>query len=147
MEDFTSIGDYHFDKKPLQGAEEAFQAFYKEDFQKLTDRSRSDLVNRTLLDLIQKEPDPAFLLPGVLDFVERVDREDILHHYRFNSFELWLNQYSKLSFEENLKIRSKIVGKHLPRDIYQSLFPIGMGKVYEGTHFVTAHNLLILIRQ
>lgn len=139
METFSLIGEFHFDKKPLVGVDEVFHTFYTKDFQKLNDRKRSDHLNRALLDLIHKQEEPAFILAGVLDFVERVDREDILHHYRFNSFELWLNQYSGLSFEENLGVRAKIVGKKIPRDDYQALFPIGRGKVYEGTHFVTAH--------
>lgn len=139
MPETTKIGDYQFQKKPLQGIEEVFQSFFKDEFQNLSDRNRSDFVNKSLLELIKKQPDPAFLLPGVLEFVERVDRQDILHHYTLNSFELWLNQYSGLSFEENFYIRGKIVGKVVYRDDYQSLFPIGMGKVYEGTHFVTAH--------
>ncbi len=103
------------------------------------DRKKSDLVNRTLLKLIQKEREPCFLLAAVLEFVKRVDEEKILHHYSFTSFEIWLNQYSNLSFEENLAVRAKIVGKKVERGDYQTLFPIGMGKVYEGTHFVTAH--------
>lgn len=97
--------------------------------------TNSEEVSRTLLSLIQKAPEPAFLLGAVLDFIERVDVE----HYTLNSFELWLNQHSGLSFEENRRVRAKIVGKWLDRSVYQGMFPIGMGKVYEGTHFVTAH--------
>lgn len=103
------------------------------------DRKKSDLVNRALLELIQKEPEPCFLLPAVLEFVKRVDEAKILHHYKFTSFEIWLNQYSGLSFEDNYAVRAKIAGKKVERGDYQALFPIGMGKVYEGTHFVTAH--------
>ena len=65
--------------------------------------------------------------------------ESDLPHYSFSNFELWLNQFSGLSFEENYRIRAKIAGKWIERRDYQTLFPIGMGKVYEGTHFVTAH--------
>ncbi len=101
--------------------------------------NRSDEVGRILLDLIQKEPEPCFLLAAVLDFVERIDREQIVPHYTFASFELWLNQSSGLGFEENLRVRGKIVGKWVDRSAYQAFFPIGMGKVFEGTHFVTAH--------
>lgn len=139
MEEPILIGDYHYQKRPFGKIDEVFQTFYEDDFQKFSDRKRSDFVNRALLELIKKEPEPCFLLPSVLDFVERIDREDILHHYTFTSFELWLNQYSDLSFQDNFSIRGKIVGKKIPREEYQALFPIGMGKVYEGTHFVTAH--------
>ncbi|HSX10959.1 MAG TPA: hypothetical protein VLF94_04515 [Chlamydiales bacterium] len=105
----------------------------------LVDRKRSEKVNRALLDWIQAQETPCFLLPAVLEFVERIDGERILHHYTFTSFEIWLNQFSGLDFEENYKVRAKIVGKWVERGDYQTLFPIGMGKVYEGTHFVTAH--------
>lgn len=105
----------------------------------LADRQRSERVNAALLELIKKERSPCFLLPAVLEFIKRVDEDNILHHYTFNSFELWLNQYSGLSFEENSHIRAKIAGKYVARSDYQNLFPIGMDKVYEGTHFVTAH--------
>lgn len=100
---------------------------------------KSDEVNRTLLEMIQKEEEPCFLLAPVLDFIERVDKEGLLEHYTFNSFELWLNQASDLSAEENLHIRGKIAGKWIDRSDYQVFFPIGMGKTFEGTHFVTAH--------
>lgn len=108
-------------------------------FKKLVDRKRSEKVNRALLELIQKEPEPCFLLPAVLEFVKRIEQEKILAHYAFNSFELWLNHFSGLSFEENYRVRAKIAGKWVERGDYQTLFPIGMGKIYEGTHFVTAH--------
>jgi hypothetical protein len=103
------------------------------------ERRKSDLVNRTLLELIQEEKGPCFLLAAVLDYIRRIDEAKILPHYTFTSFEIWLNQYSRLSFEENYEIRGKIVGKKIERGDYQTFFPIGMGKVYEGTHFVTAH--------
>lgn len=101
--------------------------------------SRQEEVNRTLLDCIAKAEEPCFLLAPVLDFIEKVDRKGILPGYTMNRFELWLNQHSGLSFEENLKIRGKIVGKWISRSDYQAFFPIGMNKVYEGTHFITAH--------
>src|SRR5690606_7545796 len=76
----------------------------------------------------------------VVDFMTRLQQEEVLEHYTFSSFELWLNQFSRLSEKENYKVRGKIAGKWLPRDIYQIYFPIGMEKRYSGTHFVTAHN-------
>lgn len=103
------------------------------------ERRKSDLVGQTLLELIQEEKEPCFLLAAVLDFVRRVDEAKILPHYTFTNFEIWLNQYSGLSFEDNYAVRAKIVGKKIERGDYQALFPVGMGKIYEGTHFVTAH--------
>lgn len=91
------------------------------------------------LELIQKESEPCFLLPAVLEFFERAGEAKILEHYVFNSFELWLNHRSGLVLEENYRIRAKIAGKFIHRGDYQALFPVGMGKMYEGSHFVTAH--------
>jgi nanoRNase/pAp phosphatase (c-di-AMP/oligoRNAs hydrolase) len=105
----------------------------------LSDRKRSDRVNEALLELIQEEKEPCFLLPAVLEFVERVEKDKILERYTLTNFEVWLNQFSDLDFEENRHVRGKIVGKWVERGDYQTLFPIGMGKVYAGTHFVTAH--------
>jgi len=133
------LGEIALQKRTFSGLDAVFKKFSAKDFQKLGDRKRSDYVNQVLLDLIRKASEPCFLLSSVLDFIERVDQEKILHHYTFNSFELWLNQVSGLTAEENREIRGKIVGKKIEREGYQALFPIGMGKVYSGTHFVTAH--------
>lgn len=133
------LGEYPFQKAVFPDLDTVFRAFYQEDFKALNDRERSDKVNRALLLLIKAQPDPCFLLAPVLDFVERIDRESLLQHYTFTSFELWLNQFSGLSSEDNLYIRGKIAGKWIPREEFQILFPIGMGKTYEGSHIVTAH--------
>ncbi len=133
------LGDFSVGREGFSDLDAAFRKFETKEFGGLVDRKRSELINRELLSLIQKESEPCFLLPHVLEFVERVDREKLLHHYTFTSFELWLNLASGLSFEENYRVRAKIAGKWVERSDYQVLFPIGMGKVYEGTHFVTAH--------
>jgi len=133
------LGEFAIEKKRFSNLGAVFKEFEKKEFLGLSDRKRSERVNAALCDLIRKEPEPCFLLPAVLEFVERVDQEKILDHYTLTSFELWLNQYSNLSFEENARIRGKIAGKWIARSDYQKIFPIGMGKVYEGTHFVTAH--------
>ena len=49
-------------------------------FKKFTDRQKSEKVNLALLGLINKEKDPCFLLPAVLEFVKKVDEENILAH-------------------------------------------------------------------
>jgi len=103
------------------------------------ERDRHNAVGTKLLQWIQKTPSPCFLLAPVLEFIAEVDRSGVIPHYAFSHFELWLNQSSGLSFEENRKIRGKIIGKWVDRSDYQVFFPVGMGKVYEGTHFVTAH--------
>jgi len=131
------LGNHPITVRFFDGLDPIFEEL--KSHKKLVDRKRSEKVNRALLELIQKEDEPCFLLPAVLEFVKRVDEEKILQHYRFNSFEIWLNQFSGLDFEENYRVRAKIAGKWVERSDYQNLFPIGMGKVYEGTHFVTAH--------
>lgn len=133
------LGERVLEKKTFSKLDSIFEEFAKEEFKALSERKRSERVNRALLELILKEPEPCFLLAAVLDFVEKVDREKVLNHYTFTNFELWLNQVSGLNSKNNLNIRAKIVGKKIDRNDYQALFPIGMGKVYEGTHFVTAH--------
>jgi len=131
------LGDYALSKKTFPSLDSVFKEFKK--IKGEPEKKRSETVNRTLLELIQKEEEPCFLLSSVLDFIERVDGERILESYSFGHFELWLNQVSGLSFEENCRIRGKIAGKWVERSEYQAFFPIGMGKIYEGTHFVTAH--------
>jgi hypothetical protein len=135
----NSLGSAPQIKKHFARRDAVFREFGKKGFRDLADRKRSDRINRALLGLIQKEKAPCFLLAAVLDFVEKVNEKELLHHYTFNSFELWLNQHSGLSFEENYRVRGKIAGKYVERSDYQALFPVGMGKVYEGSHFVTAH--------
>lgn len=131
------LGDHKITIRLFDGLDEIIREL--KGLKHLADRKKSEKVNQILLSLIQREPEPCFLLSAVLQFIERIDREQILHHYTFTSFELWLNQFSGLSFEENYRVRAKIVGKWIERGDYQTLFPIGMGKIYEGTHFVTAH--------
>ena len=133
------LGDVSLKSFFFTNLEDVFLEFKTKDFQELIDRRRSEWVNRVLLDLIQQQEAPCFLLPAVLKFIEKVESEKLLNHYTFASFELWLNQYSNLSAEENFEVRSKIVGKRVERGDYQVFFPIGTGKMYEGTHFVTAH--------
>ena len=75
----------------------------------------------------------------MVDFIDSVNKIIKPSEFLFSHFEFWLNQFSGLSEEENYLVRSKIVGKHIPRDEYQLLFPIGSGKRYLGSHYVTAH--------
>ncbi len=110
------------------------------EFRSLPLRKRFKRINKTLLHLIEEQEKPCFLLPAVLDFIERVNKAAVLQEpYTINSFEFYLNIFSKVSFAENLEIRGKIVGRNIPRNEYQSIFPIGMNKVFPGTHFVAAH--------
>ncbi|MBS0620195.1 MAG: hypothetical protein JSS61_01885 [Verrucomicrobia bacterium] len=118
----------------------SFSPFQVPTFQTLSDRERREKVNRHLLEQIQKAPTPCFLLPAVSKYCEDVRSSGALESYALSHFELWLNQFSGVSGEENYAIRGKIMGKFVPRDTYQSLFPVGMGKSYAGSHYVTAHS-------
>ena len=134
-----SLGEFTLKFACFADVEKLIKEFKVEGFKNLTAKQKSDRISSTLLSLIQKEKNPCFLLPAVLDYMDRVNRLDGVEPYHLTHFELWLNQFSHLSEEENAKVRAKIMGKWIPRDAYQEIFPIGMGKVYPGSHYVTAH--------
>jgi len=132
------LGDFVLSPYRFENLDEVFKKFKTEAFNRLNHKQKSEQINRTLLDLILAAPD-AFLLIAVIEYLDRVTQENLLINYVFNSFELWLNQFSGLNDDESYRIRGKIVGKGIPRDEYQTLFPVGMGKVHPGSHYVTAH--------
>ncbi|MDX8431205.1 MAG: hypothetical protein SNF33_05315 [Candidatus Algichlamydia australiensis] len=134
------LGEYAFEKKSFPNLVDVFAEFKGPKFEKLNEHMRRCAVSRALCHLIEEQEEPCFLLPHVIDFISKLHEEKIIGYYTFSSFELWLNQYSSLSDEENYHVRAKIVGARVPRDAYQVYFPIGMGKRYEGSHFVTAHS-------
>ncbi len=133
-----NLGDFVLSAYRFENLDEVFRPFKTADFERFNHKQKSDLVNRALLELILKAPD-TFLLIAMIEYMDKIARENILINYVLNSFELWLNQFSGLSEEENYRVRGKIIGKEIPRDEYQVLFPIGMGKVHPGSHYVTAH--------
>lgn len=114
--------------------------FLSSEFQCLDEWQKRNGIYAFLLELIQQFPEPCFLLPAILDFVQAIHSTGVLQGtLHITHFEYWLNQLSELSFDERRKIKSKMVGKWLPRDEFQCFFPIGMEKHYFGTHFVCAH--------
>ncbi len=131
------LGDYGLSK----GSFPKLDAVFKElkGASRLSEREKLNRVSYTLLKLVQEAPAHHFLLIPILDFIERIHREKIVDHFHFNHFELWLNQFSGLSPEENYRVRGKIAGRYVPRDEYERLFPLGMGKTYAGSHYITAH--------
>ena len=133
------LGDYVLSKQSFPKLEAAWKELKKPSFKSLPEQEKFRQVSRLLLDFIEKAPEGSFLLIPVLDFVEKIHEDKILEHFHFNNFELWLNQFSGLTVKENLYIRGKIAGRWVPREIYQAMFPVGMGKFYAGSHFVTAH--------
>ena len=133
------LGDFTIAPQKFANLSHYFKEFQSKEFHGLNDKQKSERVNHVLYGLIKEASSPCFLLPAVLDFIEKINALKVLESYAFFHFELWMNQFSLLKDEENEEVRSKIVGKKIPRDQYQLLFPIGMGKVYPGSHFVTAH--------
>lgn len=134
------LGDYECHLSLFPSLDKVFEQFRQPDFLALNTRKRFKKVNQVLLKLIEDAPSDSFLLGAVVDFIGRINQAKILNEtYQFSSFEFWLNQYSPLTEHENYLVRTKIVGKHLPRSEYQSFFPIGMGKTFAGSHFVAAH--------
>lgn len=134
------LGNYFIPSDYFSNLEKVFASFYLDAFKLLHEKQKIESVNRTLLDLILNAPEDSFLLSAVIDYIERIHLEKVLDiSYNFMQFEFWLNQYSGLSDEENELVRAKIVGKRVPRDDYQLYFPIGMGKIYKGIHFISAH--------
>ncbi len=134
------LGGYVYSKYSFPGLDQVIAGFQEPSFRQRVRRQQFTEVNKTLLRLIQQAPEPAFLLPAVLEFMELVNRESLFASpYNVMLFEFWLNGYSGLDFHQNLQVRAKIIGKKIPREEYGAFFPIGMGKVNPGTHFVVAH--------
>lgn len=134
------LGDFVLSPYKFKGLEKIFKELAEDGYQKLNHKQKSEKVNRALLEQILHAPEEEFLLIAVVEYIDKIALEEVLINYTFSSFEIWLNQFSGLPDYENYLVRAKIVGKWIPRDEYQIIFPIGMGKVHAGSHFVTAHS-------
>jgi hypothetical protein len=132
------LANLFFEEK-FKDVEKSLKECRSPAFQALPEQVKYERVSRLLCDFIQQTESEDFLLPAVVDYIDRINQGNVLENYFLTHFELWLNQFSGLSFEENLAIRGKIVGRRIPREDYQGLFPVAMGKVYPGSHIVTAH--------
>lgn len=134
------IGDYilpvlHFDDLDL-----IFQEFESVAFQTLSKRKQFKRINQILLNLILKADNEVFLLSSVVDYISRINSAHLLPEvYTLALFEFWLNHFAALESDVVYLVRAKIMGKKLPREAYQCLFPLGSENYYPGTHFVTAH--------
>lgn len=107
---------------------------------KLSPAQRFERVCRDLLQLILESEENVFLLKAVASYLQKVNEWGVLEEpLSFTLFEFWLNHFSKLSAQELYLVRAKIAGKHLPREDYSALFPVGLGQRYSGSHFVSAH--------
>lgn len=138
--DSSLLGEYETELATFPDLNILFAKFESSDFKSRSTRKRFRFINEQLLRLILDAPKESFLLSAVLNFIEEVNQRHLLREpYRFSLFEFFLNHFADLSPEQNYEVRGKIAGKQIPRDDYQSFFPIGMNKIFSGTHFVAAH--------
>jgi hypothetical protein len=134
------LGEFLPSLQRFSNVEDFFDQFSKPEFNLLATREKFSLVCRAILNMIQQAKAPCFLLGALLDLIARINEEKITDEsFSFAQFESYLNQFSTLTKEENQLVRGKIVGRYIPRDDYQVFFPVGMGKMFGGSHFVAAH--------
>ncbi len=86
---------------------------------------------------IQGYPSPCFLLPSLVSLFYEIGQTHTPLH--INEYELWLNLHSGLDDHANRQVRGKIAGRYVPREAFQKLFPVGMGKYLGKCHYVSAH--------
>ena len=135
----TSLGELKVEKKSFKQIEHKLGELSHSKWTLLNEYQKQLRISDLLLNCIREEKEN-FLLRQVSDFIERVNEKKLCEQYNIYIFETFINHYLNITDEENLRIRAKIAGKSIPRNEYQTLFPIGMDKYYEGPHFVTAHS-------
>lgn len=134
------LGECTIELTSFPALEMTMRQFRDEEFLALSPRKKVRLVNKVLLQFIQDQTVPCFLLKAVLEYICAINKEKIFEEvYSLASFEFWLNHFSALPFEKMLGVRGKIIGRYIPRDEYQVFFPVGNGKIFPGSHFVAAH--------
>lgn len=139
MAEKQKLGEFSLRLTKFPNLEEILDEVERRDFFSLSLKEREEKVHQLLLQLIQKEKTPCFLLGAVSEFIRSILDRKWISSYLFSHFEFWLNQFSGLKEHENYEIRAKIMGRYVPREAYQAMFPVGMGKVHVGSHYVTAH--------
>ncbi len=121
------------------GLDKRLAAFQSGSFQNQNEQEKTCAVSSLLSDLIL-EDGASFLLPKAVHYIHSILQKGILGTYSLSTFEIWLAQFSNFSDEKNYTLRTRLVGKNIPRESYQLYFPIGSGKRYPGVHYVTAHS-------
>jgi hypothetical protein len=134
------LGDFVLEFPTLLDSKKFIKICDNPDFKKKTLHEKYSLFFHALIEDIQSISGSCFLFPELVRLFESLDKAKLLPQVHFAYFELWLNQFSQVSGEDNYKIRAKICGKYLPRDLYQLYFPCGQNKSFFGAHFVTAHS-------
>lgn len=129
-------GEMSIDLVRFSNLHEILQPVFSSD---LSEKDRLEAAHKALLAAIRSFPSPCFLLGAVCEFIEALNNRFGPGFYSLSKFEFRLSRFSELSEEEKYAVRAKIAGRYIPREEYQILFPIGMGKRYPGSHYVTAH--------
>lgn len=133
------LGDFSLHLARFPNLEKALSELEASFSPPQTEKDRLEKIHTLLLNFIHSSEMPCFLLGAVGEFIDAVSNRNWVESYKFSHFEFWLNQMSGLSAQDNYLVRAKIMGRYIPREAYQTLFPIGMGKTYMGSHYVTAH--------
>lgn len=134
------LGDFALEFPTIFDTEKLIQLCVTPEFQKKTLHEKYATFFHAILDEIKQTSESYFLFPELVKLFDALEKRKLMPQVHFAYFELWLNQFSLLPLEENYKIRAKICGKYLPRDLYQLYFPCGQNKSFFGAHFVTAHS-------
>ena len=72
------IGDTVFDKKSFENTDEILNNFCTQEFLNKNSIVRNELVNKTLLELIEAEPRNSFLLREVIDYASKITESHVL---------------------------------------------------------------------
>lgn len=134
------LGDFTFQFPTFLDTEKLIKICNTSEFQKKTVHEKYSVFFTALIEDIKTISGSCFLFPELIKLFETLEKKHLLPQVHFAYFELWLNQFAQVSLEDNYKIRAKICGKYLPRDLYQLYFPCGQNKSFWGSHFVTAHS-------
>lgn len=134
------LGHYVAQRLLFSHLGEQLDQLYSTSFALLTSHQKFHSIGKLLLEQIQNSPFPCFLLPALVDAIGQINQRELLDEaYQLTQFEFWLNHFAQIDEKEQLLVRSKIMGKQLPREEYQRLFPLGQGVKQNGSHFVAAH--------
>ncbi|MBS0585479.1 MAG: hypothetical protein JSR76_04175 [Verrucomicrobia bacterium] len=131
-----SLGSITFE--PGSFEKTVFESLETPLFKQKTSLEKHDICSLNLFEEICRLEGEVFLLPKVVDYIERVRK--ILPTYNLASFEFWLNHQKEISEEVKLKVRGRIVGKYIPRMEYHRYFPKGEEEgSFFGPHYSLAH--------
>jgi hypothetical protein len=116
---------------------EMYREVFSDHLKKCTIFEQHERIGKALFTYILRIKEEVFLLPKLVSFL--IEARAYLPSYHLSSFEFWMNHYTGATEEEKSTVRSRIVGKKIPRSEYQRFFPIGGGVEYTGSHYVFAH--------